>query len=251
MVVITAREVGGLRQRQKRESYRIDRQDLIDTLLNTSTPVRLRDTDPAGVALNVAAAPALWSAWMHGSHLERVDFRFARLGSTFNDATISACDFTRTTIERATMRGTRVIDTVFVETKIRHVLMDRAVFDRCTFTGAHFDGSLRETTTSGGRGVVFRGCDFEGARFAGQQWRQAAFVDCRFRRTVVTQSDFGAATFSDCRFEGGFGTRAPSLERDSTGSSRTSAASRTDPEARVRIMRALTCLAPVICRFPA
>ncbi|GEB44742.1 uncharacterized protein YjbI with pentapeptide repeats [Microbacterium sp. AG157] len=203
MVAITTKEIGELRRRWKRENYRIDRQDLIDTLLDTATPVELRGTDLAGVALNITAAPELWSAWMRGSHLERVDFRFARLGSTFNDATISACDFTRSTIERATMLGTRVIDTLFVETKIRHVLMDRAVFDHCTFAGAHFEGSLRATTTSGGRGVVFRGCDFEGARFTGQQWRQAAFVDCRFRHTVVTQSDFGAATFSECRFEGG------------------------------------------------
>lgn len=203
-VAITAKEIGELRQRWKRETYRIDRQDLIDTLLDTSTPVELCGTDLAGVALNTTAAPELWSAWMQGAHLEHVDFRFARLGSTFNDATLSACDFTRSTIERATMLRAHVSDTLFVATKIRHVLMDRAVFDRCTFTGAHFAGSLRATTTSGGRGVVFRGCDFEGARFVGQQWRQASFIDCRFVHTIVTQSDFGAATFSQCRFEGGF-----------------------------------------------
>jgi len=172
-------------------------------LLDTSTPVQLRGTDLAGVVLNSTAAPELWSAWMHGARLEHVDFRFARLGSTFNDAIISACDFTGVTIERATMLRTHVIDTLFGEARIRHVLMDGATFDRCTFTGAHFDGSLGATTTSGGRGVVFRGCDFEGARFRGQQWQQAAFIDCRFRHTVVTRSDFGAARFSECRFEGG------------------------------------------------
>ncbi|WP_295831422.1 pentapeptide repeat-containing protein [uncultured Microbacterium sp.] len=202
-MAITAKEIGELRQRWKRESYRSDRQVLLDTLLDTSTPVELRGTDLAGVVLNSTAAPELWSAWMQGAHLERVDLRFARLGSTFTDATISACDFTRSTFERATLLRAHVVDTLFVETKIRHVLMDRAVFDRCTFTGAHFEGSLRATTTSGGRGVVFRGCDFEGARFTGQEWRQATFIDCRFVRTVVTMSDFGAATFSQCRFEGG------------------------------------------------
>lgn len=183
--------------------YRIDRRELIEDLLDPSAPAELRGADLAGVALKSTEVPELWNAWVYGARLDRVDFRFAYLASTFDEATILACDFTRATIERTTMMRTRSADTLFVQTKLRHVLMNNAGFEQCTFTEAHFDGGLSGTSTRGGRGVVFQSCEFTGTRFTGQEWRQAQFLDCQFQDVVVTKSDFGAAKFSRCLFQAG------------------------------------------------
>ncbi len=203
-MVIRSREVGAFRRRWDCDEYRDDRRDVIETLLDPSAPTELRGADLAGITLNSTMAPDFWSAWLHSARLEHVDFRFAYLASTLTEASITDCDFTRAVLERATMRHASVTDSLFVQTTMRHVSLDNAQFDRCAFTKARFDGSLLGTTTSGGRGVVFRACDFSGATFTGQEWRQTRFIDCEFRDAVVTKSDFGAARFSGCRFASGF-----------------------------------------------